>query len=190
MRKMIPSEYWQAIVDNDAAYDDTFFYGVRTTGIFCRPSCKSRIPNRENVLIFENVHLAQAKNFRPCKRCKPDGLHLPDEEWVQQIAEWIEHNYHEQLTLGKLAEIVHGSPYHLQRTFKRVKGMTPLEYVHRVRLEQATYLLVETNSLVADIGLAVGLSNTAYFVTLFKKKMNATPTEYREKHQREVTINE
>ena len=190
MRKMIPSEYWQAILENDETYDDTFFYGVRTTGIFCRPSCKSRVPNRENVRIFKNAHLAQAENFRPCKRCKPDGLHLPDEEWVGQIAVWIEKNYHEQLTLGNLAGSVHGSAYHLQRTFKSVKGMTPLEYVQRVRIDQAIHLLVTTDKRVKDIGLAVGLSNTAYFVTLFKKKMNATPTEYRKKTSKGVTINE
>lgn len=167
----IPSDYWKAIVDNDASYDDTFLYGVKTTGIFCRPSCKSKVPNKENVLIFNNADLAQSKNFRPCKRCRPNGLHLPDEEWIGQIVEWIDQNYHEQLTLNKLAESAHGSPYHLQRTFKRLKGMTPLEHMQQVRISQAVHLLVTSDKSVTDIGQEVGLLNTAYFVTLFKKKI-------------------
>ncbi|QDI91460.1 hypothetical protein EPH95_09920 [Salicibibacter halophilus] len=68
----VPSAYWTAIVDNDSAYDDKFFYGVRTTGVFCRPSCKSRVPKKENIRIFKDGRLAQAAKYRPCKRCNPD----------------------------------------------------------------------------------------------------------------------
>jgi AraC family transcriptional regulator, regulatory protein of adaptative response / methylphosphotriester-DNA alkyltransferase methyltransferase len=180
--KPIPIEYWKAIIENDASYDDTFFYGVKTTGIFCRPSCKSRVPNIKNVRIFKNAKLAQSENFRPCKRCKPNGLSLPDEEWIQQIIEWVDQHYQDQLTLEKLAEISHGSPYHLQRTFKRIKGMSPLEYIQQVRISHAIHDLVNSDKSVTEIGMAVGLMNSAYFVTLFKKKTNCTPTEYRKKH--------
>ncbi len=95
------------------------FYAVKSTGIFCRPSCKSRIPNRNNVRIFHHAEQALSENFRPCKRCKPNGITLPNEEWVEQIKDYIEKHYDESLTLDMLAEMCHGSPFHLQRTFKK-----------------------------------------------------------------------
>ncbi|WP_163528419.1 bifunctional transcriptional activator/DNA repair enzyme AdaA [Halobacillus ihumii] len=179
----VPNEYWKAIVTDNLAYDDVFFYGVQTTGIFCRPSCKSKPPNRENIRIFENAKKAQGEGFRPCKRCKPDGLSLPDHEWVEQIAEWIGQHYFEPIKLERLAEISHGSPSHLQRTFKRVKGMSPLEYIQETRIEQAIHQLELTDKSITDIGIAVGLPNIAYFVTLFKKKRGVPPAKYRKNHQ-------
>ncbi|UOR10349.1 bifunctional transcriptional activator/DNA repair enzyme AdaA [Halobacillus amylolyticus] len=179
----VPNEYWQAIVANDPSYDHTFLYGVRTTGIFCRPSCKARVPNIENVRIFKNAKLAQFENFRPCKRCKPDGLRQPDEEWMEQMIEWIDQHYKERVTLNRLAEISHGSPSHLQRTFKRVKGMSPLKYIQQVRISQAIHDLETTDRSVTDIGIAVGLPNIAYFVTLFKEKTGSSPSDYRNNHQ-------
>ncbi|MGG3451197.1 bifunctional transcriptional activator/DNA repair enzyme AdaA [Domibacillus aminovorans] len=162
----IPAEYWKAITECDAAYDETFFYGVTTTGIFCRPSYKSRVPNQENVRIFKNAYIALEEKFRPCKRCKPDGLHLSAEEWVEQIVEWIDQHYIKPLTLHTLADISDGSPYHLQRLFKRVRGLSPTEYIQQVRLEKAIHGLETTGQSIADIGTAVGFSNTPYFIRL------------------------
>lgn len=179
----IPQEYWKAIVENDSSYDDRFYYGVKTTRIFCRPSCKSRVPNRENVRIFQDAEQALAEKYQPCKRCKPDGLRMPDKEWVQQITEWIDQHYNESLTLQRLADMCHGSPYHLQRTFKRVKGFTPVEYIQQVRISEAMHSLTTSNQPVTEIGIAVGLANTPYFITLFKKKTGFTPAEYRKIHQ-------
>jgi AraC family transcriptional regulator of adaptative response / methylphosphotriester-DNA alkyltransferase methyltransferase len=182
----IPADYWNAITGCDASYDDTFFYGVTTTGIFCRPSCKSRVPNQENVRIFKNAYMALKEKFRPCKRCKPDGLYLPAEEWVEQIVEWINQHYIEPLTLHTLADICHGSPYHLQRLFKRVKGLSPTEYIQQVRLEKAMNKLETTGQSIADIGMAVGFSNTPYFITLFKKKVGNTPSGYRKTYHQNL----
>jgi AraC family transcriptional regulator of adaptative response / methylphosphotriester-DNA alkyltransferase methyltransferase len=173
-------EKWQAIINNDAAYNDKFFYAVKTTGIFCRPSCKSRPPKMENVLIFQNAEQALSANFRPCKRCKPTGERLPDHEWVAQITEYIDQNYREKLTLEILADISHGSPYHLHRTFKRVKGVTPVEYIQQTRINKAKELLIQTENTIADISISIGIPNTAYFITLYKKKTGFTPEQYRQ----------
>ncbi|CAH0293286.1 Bifunctional transcriptional activator/DNA repair enzyme AdaA [Peribacillus sp. Bi96] len=182
----IPNDYWKAIIDCDTAYDDHFLYAVKTTGIFCRPSCKSRVPKKENVKIFKNAMMALEEDFRPCKRCKPEGLILPTEDWIEQITEWIDKHFSEPLTLNKLADISHGSPYHLQRLFKRVKGISPTEYIQRLRLEKATRLLESSEQPVAEIGLAVGFSSTPYFITLFKKKMGETPMGYRKDYIQNV----
>jgi AraC family transcriptional regulator, regulatory protein of adaptative response / methylphosphotriester-DNA alkyltransferase methyltransferase len=185
-RDGLTEEKWQAIILNDAAYNDTFFYAVKTTGIFCRPSCKSKVPKRENVLIFQHANQAIMANFRPCKRCKPTGECLPDDTWVAQITHFIETNYNQKLTLQFLADICHGSPYHLQRTFKRVKGLTPMEFVQQTRINKAVDLLIGSNYAIAEIAASVGIPNTAYFITLFKKKTGQTPTDYREENRRKI----
>lgn len=176
----LTEERWQAIVHNDTSYDDKFIYAIQSTGIFCRPSCKSRIPKRENVRIFHTAEQALSATFRPCKRCKPTGEHLPDQDWVAQITQYIDTNYSDILTLDILADMCHGSPYHLHRTFKRVKGITPAEYILHTRMKKAMEYLVHSDTAIADIGLSVGIPNTSYFVTLFKKVSGYTPTEYRQ----------
>lgn len=174
----LSDEQWQAITNNDQSYDDVFIYAVKSTGICCRPSCKSRDPKKENVRIFKDVEEALSEGFRPCKRCKPGGIRLPDEEWTIQIQEYIYANYHKPLSLEVLADICHGSPYHLQRTFKRIIGLTPTEYIQQVRISNAMKELTAHNKSIAEVGCAVGLSNTSYFITLFKNRTGQTPKQY------------
>jgi AraC family transcriptional regulator of adaptative response / methylphosphotriester-DNA alkyltransferase methyltransferase len=176
----MPDEMWQAIVDNDLSFDGKFYYAVTTTGIFCRPSCKSRAPKKEHVRIFHDPQQALSENYRPCKRCKPNGKRLPNEEWVSQIEHFIQNNYAEALTLDMLADMCHGSPYHLQRTFKRIKGVTPAEFIQQTRIAKAMHFLSATDKTMIHIALAVGIRNPTHFVTLFKKRTGLTPTDYRQ----------
>lgn len=175
----ISAVYWKALTENDPAFDDQFFYGVQTTGIFCRPSCKSRVPKKENVRIFKNAFIALEAGYRPCKRCKPDGLKLPAEEWIQQIMEWIDNHFSEDVSLEQLASLTHSSPYHLQRSFKRITGVSPSVYVQQVRLEKAARALTETDQPIAEVARAAGFSSTPYFITLFKKSTDHTPALFR-----------
>lgn len=188
--EQMPDEKWQAIISNDASYDGRFIYAVKTTGIFCRPSCKSKAPNKENVRLFENAEQARSAHFRPCKRCKPTGERLPDDEWVNVITQYIDSHYRESLTLDTLAEMCHGSPYHLQRTFKRVKGMTPIEYIQQTRMIKAKEYLAHTDRAVSDIASNVGMPNTSYFITLFKRKIGRTPSDYRHSKRHSKQNNE
>lgn len=178
--KQLTDERWQAITHNDARFDEIFMYAVKSTGIFCRPSCKSRNPKKENVRIFNDAAEAIANGFRPCKRCKPSGLRLPDKEWAIQIEEYIHMHFHEPLTLEILADMCHGSPYHLQRTFKRITGLTPVEYIQKIRITKAMSELTTTDKSIAEIGVSVGLPNPSYFIALFKTKTGQTPKQYRE----------
>lgn len=175
----IPSEYWNAISECDSKFDKKFYYGVKTTRIFCRPSCKSRVPNKNNVLVFKSAQDFIKLGFRPCKRCKPDNVLLPNEEWVELICEWIERNYKEDISLNILADTFHSSPFHLQRTFNKVKGESPLNYLRRIRLTKAAKRLAETEESVQYISSSIGFPNSSYFSTIFKRHYNISPTAYR-----------
>jgi AraC family transcriptional regulator of adaptative response / methylphosphotriester-DNA alkyltransferase methyltransferase len=179
----LSEEVWQAIVTNNPAFDGKIYYGVVTTHVFCRPSCKSRIPLKDHVRIFKSIDHALSAQFRPCKRCKPDGLKLPNEEWITQIIQWMDAHYMETVNLDKLAELFHGSPYHLHRTFKRIKEITPTDYIQQLRLKKAMHDLKTTNQTVMEIAMAVGIPNPAHFATLFQKKTGLTPTKYRQLYE-------
>ncbi|SEQ71259.1 AraC family transcriptional regulator, regulatory protein of adaptative response / methylphosphotriester-DNA alkyltransferase methyltransferase [Virgibacillus subterraneus] len=187
---VLTTEQWKAIRENDENFDDQFFYAVRTTKIFCRPSCKSRVPNFNNVTIFYNVDEALAAGFRPCKRCKSAGFRLPDEEWVLQAEAYMREHSSEQLTLDSVAEGCHGSPYHLHRVFKQVNGITPLEYIHRIRMEKAIFYLRRTDKSIREICTLIGVPNASYFATMFKKGTGQTPRKFRKSDENEVLRHE
>lgn len=118
---------WQAVTARDARADGAFFYAVRTTGVFCRPSCASRLPRRENIEFFANPDAARAAGYRDCKRCRPGGL--PRElEIVRRACAALDADPQQHLTLAQLGDAVHLSPFHLQRLFKRVLGVSPRQY--------------------------------------------------------------
>jgi AraC family transcriptional regulator of adaptative response / methylphosphotriester-DNA alkyltransferase methyltransferase len=172
-------EQWNAIANCDPSYDGQFFYAVKTTGIFCRPSCKSRVPNRENVLIFMTVDAAIEAGFRACKRCRPDKFRWPTEELAHRAIEYIDTHYSEPLTLGVIADSLHINQYHLHRIFKRIVGVTPVEYLLQERISKAKRLLKESNLSVTEIAVAVGFVNAAHFSTVFRKQTGLSPSAYR-----------
>ncbi len=107
--------------------DGAFFYAVPTTGVFCRPSCASRLPRRENVAFFKTIDAARAAGFRECKRCRPGGL--PRElAIVERACAALDADPQQRLTLAQFSEAVHVSPFHLQRMFTRVVGVSPRQY--------------------------------------------------------------
>ncbi|MFM0741555.1 bifunctional DNA-binding transcriptional regulator/O6-methylguanine-DNA methyltransferase Ada [Paraburkholderia xenovorans] len=121
------AERWNAVTRRDPQADGTFFYAVKTTGVFCRPSCASRQPRRENVAFFVDANAARAAGFRDCKRCQPGGL--PRElEIVNRACAALDADPQQRLTLAQLSDAVHVSPFHLQRLFKRVVGVSPRQY--------------------------------------------------------------
>ncbi|HLQ73647.1 MAG TPA: bifunctional transcriptional activator/DNA repair enzyme AdaA [Bacillota bacterium] len=177
-------EQKQAIIENDKSYDDKFFYAVKTTKIFCRPSCKSRVPNFDNVSISLTAEDAIKAGYRPCKRCKSGGKHLPDEEWITHVELYIKENYAKPLTLNKIADNCHGSPYHLHRVFKKIKGITPLAYIQQIRISKAKEYLLQTELPIQKIGELVGIPNASRFSTLFKEKNKQTPKSFRNKYRK------
>ncbi|VGG85054.1 methylated-DNA--[protein]-cysteine S-methyltransferase [Klebsiella pneumoniae] len=116
---------WQAVCERDTRADGQFVFAVLTTGICCRPSCRSRRARRENVRFFADVAAAVAAGFRPCKRCQPDKDY-PQQQRVDKVAQacrLLEQDA--PLTLEALAGQLAMSPFHFHRLFKSVTGMTP-----------------------------------------------------------------
>src|SRR5262249_28662915 len=120
---------WASIVARDSKADGAFYYSVRTTGVYCRPSCGARLARPENVQFYPTRAEAERAGFRPCKRCKPDRF-SPAEEQAQMIAEacrFIE-EAEETPTLAQLSDQAGVSAYHFHRLFKTATGLTPKEY--------------------------------------------------------------
>ena len=137
MRYTKDDERWAAVAGNDRDADGRFVYAVTTTGVFCRPSCPSRRPNRANVRYFDTPAAAQTAGFRPCKSCRPLDLTASDADiaLVKQTCRTIELGATPP-SLEQLADAEHVSPSHLRRVFRSLTGVTPRQYADEVRRER------------------------------------------------------
>jgi AraC family transcriptional regulator of adaptative response/methylated-DNA-[protein]-cysteine methyltransferase len=128
--------YWQAVRANDARFDGTFVLGVKTTGIYCKPSCRARLPKRENVDFYASPQVAERRGFRACKRCRPGNVNGvdPQVEKILKACEMIAGD--DLLTLDDLSAAIGVSPYHLQRSFKEIIGVSPKKYAEAKRMER------------------------------------------------------
>jgi AraC family transcriptional regulator, regulatory protein of adaptative response / methylated-DNA-[protein]-cysteine methyltransferase len=135
---MLDSETcWRAVENRDAGADGSFFYGVRTTGVYCRPGCASRLPLRANTVFFETTAGAEADGFRPCKRCRPNddsaaSRHLAAIEKACALLRTSE----TMPSLAELADAAAISRFHFHRVFKQIMGTTPRDYARTHRLGQ------------------------------------------------------
>src|SRR5215207_5560142 len=127
---------WEAVLERDSAQDETFVYAVSSTGVYCRPSCPSRRPLRERVSFFETAEAAEAAGYRACRRCEPENSVPAAVRQVQCAREYIDQHPGETVTLRRLGRVANMSPYHLQRTFKRMVGVTPKAYASARLLER------------------------------------------------------
>src|SRR6185312_14082166 len=132
---MLQNLQWQSVLARDSRFDGAFVYAVRSTGIYCRPSCPSRRPNRDRVEFFADPSTAERAGFRACQRCRPETNEAdPATAKVIAACKLIE-SAEEQPSLSDLASSVSLSPAHLLRSFQKLLGVTPREYADSLRLK-------------------------------------------------------
>lgn len=168
---------WRAVAAHDARADGAFFYAVRTTGVFCRPSCASRLPRRENVEYFASADDARAAGYRDCKRCRPDGL--PRElDVVQRACAALDADPQQRLTLAQLGRAVHMSPFHLQRLFTRVLGVSPRQY-QAARRGAALRGALEQGAAVTRASADAGFGSPSRLYHSAPGELGMAPSAYR-----------
>jgi AraC family transcriptional regulator of adaptative response/methylated-DNA-[protein]-cysteine methyltransferase len=128
----VNSTYYAALTGHDQAFEGVFLYAVTTTGVYCRPTCKSRRPNERNVRFFADAAGARAAGFRPCKRCRPDVADGARPDWLAQACRLLE-AADEPPTLAELAEQLGVSRAHVQRSFTKAIGVSPRRYAASIR---------------------------------------------------------
>src|SRR5712672_1233816 len=170
---------WARIVARDRTADGHLWYSVLTTGVYCRPSCPSRSANPENVQLHDTVEEARATGFRPCKRCRPDGLSV-DAENVAIVARScrLMEQSEEEPSLTDLAEAVGRSPSYFHRRFKAVTGLTPKDYAVAHRAAKVREGLASGNSVTEAIYDA-GFNSSGRFYEKSTNMLGMTPTKYR-----------
>lgn len=169
---------WRAVVARDPRADGTFVYAVRSTGVYCRPTCGSRRPRRDRVRFYDAPADAERDGFRACRRCRPDAA--PSDVWIEKIRRACVYlaNVDGRVSLGVLARRLGGSPYHLQRTFKRLVGLTPREYAEACRLRRVRRRL-RAGAPVTGAVFDAGYGSSSRFYERGAPKLGMSPSAYR-----------
>jgi len=170
---------WAAVAARDRTADGTFFYSVKTTGVYCRPSCGSRTPRPENVAFYATAAAAERAGFRPCKRCRPDRASsgAAREGLVADLCRHIERAEHVP-SLDELARLAGLSPFHLHRVFRAATGVTPRQYAvaHRGRRVRAA---LDAGRTVTEAIYDAGYNSSGRFYDDAAGLLGMTPTRYR-----------
>ncbi len=171
---------WARVLARDASADGAFFYSVRTTGVYCRPSCPSRPARRENVAFHETAAAAEAAGFRPCLRCHPrtPGESDPRSSLMQAIAEYIITHADEPLPLARLADQAGMSASHFQRSFKTVMGVSPRDFHAAQRLARFKAGLREGEPVLAA-SFDAGYGSASRVYAQVDGQLGMTPSAYR-----------
>ena len=174
---------WAAIVTRDKAADGSFWYSVRTTGVYCRPSCGARRPRPENVQFHATPEAAERAGFRPCRRCRPDRAGTADRATgaVVEACRRIEQAVADGTAPPLLEELARGvgmSPWHLHRLFRRDTGLTPRQYAAAQRSARLAAGLARGESVTAAI-MDAGYNSSSRFYEGANARLGMTPTRYR-----------
>lgn len=176
---LVTVEQWRAINERDQSFDGLFFYGDRHAHVYCRPSCPSLVPKFNHVTVFFSSEEAEMLGYGPCRRCRPNGKEVSDLEWAGQTERFIRTHYPETLDVNRIAEACHGPSSELQQVFIRIYGVSLMDYVDRVRMDRARYLLGHTRLLLKEVADRIGFADPIAFSRFFKDKEGVDPVRYR-----------
>ena len=168
---------WQAVQEQDAAFDGAFVLAVRTTGIYCRPTCPARTPKRENVRFLASPEEAERAGFRACKRCRPDSQNGEQADLVRKTCDYIDSHLGEPPTLAELGVALGMSPSHLQRTFKRLMGISPAQYLRMRRLSLMKAQL-KNGASVTSAMYEAGFGSSSRLYESAQSELGMTPSTY------------
>jgi AraC family transcriptional regulator, regulatory protein of adaptative response / methylated-DNA-[protein]-cysteine methyltransferase len=173
------ASYWDAVVSRDRSMDGVFYYAVLSTGVYCRPSCPSKRPRPENVIFFRAHEAAERAGFRPCLRCQPQRVRQPDPnaQLAANVCRYIDEHSGEPATLESLGRALGVSPFHLQRTFKAVTGITPRAYADSLRLNSLKAGLREGRSVTRSLYDA-GYGSSSRLYERASSHLGMTPARY------------
>jgi AraC family transcriptional regulator, regulatory protein of adaptative response / methylated-DNA-[protein]-cysteine methyltransferase len=170
---------WVAVQARDARADGRFFYSVRTTGVYCRPSCAARPARPENVAFHDSAVAAERAGFRPCKRCKPDQPSLQEQHAAMITASCRSIESAEIApTLEQLAKPTGLSPFHFHRVFKAITGLTPKQYALAHRASRVRRELDRSDSVTTAI-FDAGYNASSRFYETSNQVLGMTPSSYR-----------
>jgi len=175
--RLDPDTAWAAFMCRDRGWDGRIVGAVKTTGIYCKPSCPARRPKREHVEFFETGEEARAAGYRTCLRCKPDEVGR-DREAVTKAVKLIE-QAEELPSLAELSAAVGYAPHHFQRIFKRDLGVSPAEYGRGLRNRRSEAALKATGR-VTDAVYDAGYSGPSSFYSDAKERLGMTPSAWRD----------
>ncbi|MGD0214331.1 MAG: bifunctional DNA-binding transcriptional regulator/O6-methylguanine-DNA methyltransferase Ada [Terriglobales bacterium] len=177
--EQISERRWQAVVDRDRSLDGTFVFAVSSTGVFCRPSCPAKRARRGNVSFFDDALQAEQAGYRACLRCRPKAVDgNPQSALVRAMCRYIEQHIEDSLTLNSLAKEFRRSPFHLQRTFKAMLGVSPKAYIDAVRFRQVKQNLQAGHNVTTSL-YAAGYGSSSRLYERTAKQLGMTPEKYR-----------
>lgn len=169
---------WQAVLDRDPLFRNVFVYAVRSTRIYCLPTCPARRPHPDQVIFFNTAEAAEKAGFRPCRRCHPRQRLSSDELIVEKACNLLEQPADKPISLKKLSLALHMSPYHLHRVFKSKIGLTPHQYASAHRLKQFKER-VRSGEPVTSAMYASGFSSSSRLYENADEQLGMTPAVYR-----------
>lgn len=172
---------WEAVLNRDSTIDGKLFYGVRSTGVYCRQICPSRRPNRNQVCFFESAQEAEIAGFRPCKRCQPQFEKVPNPAKSKVLAacRFIEAQVDHIPTLSELCSQVGMSPSYLQKIFKQIIGVSPFQYADALRNQRLKQRL-QSGEEIAHAVYDTGYGSSSQLYEKAPKQLGMTPKTYQQ----------
>jgi AraC family transcriptional regulator, regulatory protein of adaptative response / DNA-3-methyladenine glycosylase II len=181
-----PDAAYRVLQSHDARFDGRLFVGVTSTGVYCRPVCRVRLPQRKNCRFYANAASAERDGFRPCLRCRPEqapGLSLTDSSTVlaHHAARLLNQSAHDgdEVALPEVAARLGVTDRHLRRIFLAAHGVTPIDYLTTQRLLLAKQLLTDTALSVTQVAMAAGFGSQRRFNAAFADRYRLSPTGLR-----------